>query len=86
MNGRAREGSPPVDAQSPARFSGMRRPEPTVVYRRPSGANYDPVCSFCGRKKSDGNRRVVAGPAGVFICEECIDLCAEILEEERQGG
>jgi ATP-dependent protease Clp ATPase subunit len=36
------------------------------------------------RKKSDGNRRVVAGPEGVFICEECVDLCAEILEEERQ--
>jgi hypothetical protein len=35
------------------------------------------------KKKSDGNRRFIAGPAGVFICEDCVDLCAEILEEER---
>jgi hypothetical protein len=42
-----------------------------------------PVCSFCGKKKSDGNRRFIAGPASVYICEECVDLCAEILDEER---
>jgi ATP-dependent Clp protease ATP-binding subunit ClpX len=47
--------------------------------------NWDPVCSFCQLEKSDGNRRLIAGPAGVFICEECIDLAAEILEEERQA-
>jgi ATP-dependent Clp protease ATP-binding subunit ClpX len=63
----------------------MRRPEPVVIHRRFSGANFDPVCSFCGRKKSDGNRQFVAGPDGVYICDECIDLCAEILEEERRG-
>jgi len=63
----------------------MRRPEPVVVNRRFSGANDDPFCSFCERKKSDGNRRFIAGPAGVYICEECVDLCAEILEEERRG-
>jgi ATP-dependent Clp protease ATP-binding subunit ClpX len=44
-----------------------------------------PVCSFCGKKRSDGNRRFIAGPAGVFICEDCVDLCAEILEEEREA-
>jgi ATP-dependent Clp protease ATP-binding subunit ClpX len=50
-----------------------------------SGSNDDLVCSFCGRKRADGNRRLIAGPAGVFICDECIDLCVEILEEERRG-
>jgi hypothetical protein len=66
----------------------MRRPEAVVVYRRSSGATHDPdpVCSFCGRKKSDRNRRFIAGPAGAYICEDCIDLCAEIMEEELQGG
>ena len=34
---------------------------------------------------ADGNRRFIAGPAGVYICEDCIDLCAEIMEEELQG-
>ena len=51
--------------------------------RSGSGSDFDPACSFCGKKKSDGNRRFIAGPAGVFICEDCVDLCAEILEEER---
>jgi hypothetical protein len=51
--------------------------------RSGSGSDFDPVCSFCGKKKSDGNRRFIAGPASVYICEECVDLCAEILEEER---
>jgi hypothetical protein len=51
----------------------------------PVPADFDPVCSFCGKKKSDGNRRFIAGPASVYICEECVDLCAEILEEERRA-
>ena len=48
-----------------------------------SGSDFDPVCSFCGKKRSDGNRRFIAGLAGVYMCEDCVDLCAEILEEER---
>jgi len=53
--------------------------------RSGSGSDLDPVCSFCGKKRSDGNRRFIAGSAGVFICEDCVDLCAEILEEEREA-
>ncbi|GGB28048.1 ATP-dependent protease ATP-binding subunit ClpX [Virgibacillus dakarensis] len=37
-------------------------------------------CSFCG-KSQDQVRKLVAGP-GVYICDECIDLCTEIVEEE----
>ena len=37
-------------------------------------------CSFCG-KAQDKVKRLVAGP-GVYICEECIELCAEIVEDE----
>ncbi len=37
-------------------------------------------CSFCG-KNQDQVRRLVAGP-GVYICDECIDLCQEIIDEE----
>jgi ATP-dependent Clp protease ATP-binding subunit ClpX len=53
--------------------------------RSGSGSDYDPVCSFCGRKRSDGNRRLIAGPEGVYICDECVDLCVEVLEEERKA-
>ena len=37
-------------------------------------------CSFCG-KSQEQVRKLIAGP-GVYICDECIDLCNEILDEE----
>ena len=38
-------------------------------------------CSFCG--KADGQvRKLIAGPNGAYICDECVDICAEIIEEE----
>jgi len=37
-------------------------------------------CSFCG-KSQDQVKKIVAGP-GVYICNECVDLCKEIMEEE----
>ena len=38
-------------------------------------------CSFCG--KTDGQvRKLIAGPSGAYICDECVDICAEIIEEE----
>lgn len=40
-------------------------------------------CSFCG-KAQDEVRRLVAGP-GVYICDECISLCNEIVADEPQG-
>src|SRR5579884_3875009 len=39
-------------------------------------------CSFCG-KSQDQVQRLNAGPGGVYICDECIDLCREIIEEEQ---
>ncbi|MBR2223840.1 MAG: ATP-dependent Clp protease ATP-binding subunit ClpX [Christensenellaceae bacterium] len=40
-------------------------------------------CSFCG-KYQDQVRRIIAGP-GVYICDECIELCKEIIEEDFEG-
>ena len=37
-------------------------------------------CSFCN-KTQDQVRKLIAGPAGVYICDECIDICEDILEE-----
>ena len=37
-------------------------------------------CSFCG-KSQDSVRKIVAGP-GVYICDECVDLCTSIIEAE----
>src|SRR5258708_26583819 len=39
-------------------------------------------CCFCG-KSQDQVQRLIAGPGGVYICDECIDLCREIIEEEQ---
>jgi len=39
-------------------------------------------CSFCS-KSQDQVQRLIAGPGGVYICDECIDLCREIIEEEQ---
>lgn len=38
-------------------------------------------CSFCG--KAEGQvAKMIAGPSGLFICNECVDLCKEIIDEE----
>ncbi len=41
-------------------------------------------CSFCG-KTEDQVRKLVAGPKGVFICDECVDICSEIIDESVQS-
>jgi ATP-dependent Clp protease ATP-binding subunit ClpX len=41
-------------------------------------------CSFCG-KGQDQVRKLVAGP-GVFICDQCIDLCQEVLEDDNRSA
>jgi len=39
-------------------------------------------CSFCG-KTQDQIRRLIAGPNGVYICDECVNLCKQIIDEEE---
>ena len=40
-------------------------------------------CSFCNKTQAQV-RKLIAGPAGVYICDECIDICADILDEELE--
>ena len=42
-------------------------------------------CSFCG-KNQDQVKRLIAGPGAVYICDECVELCQEIIKEESQSG
>lgn len=42
-------------------------------------------CSFCGKTEKQVHK-LIAGPNGVYICDECIELCDEILAEEYQDG
>jgi ATP-dependent Clp protease ATP-binding subunit ClpX len=41
-------------------------------------------CSFCGKSQKQV-KKLIAGP-GVYICDECIELCNEIIEEEFSEG
>src|SRR5438046_8960877 len=41
------------------------------------------VCSFCG-KSQDEVRKLIAGPT-VYICDECVDLCNDIIAEDMEG-
>ena len=46
------------------------------------GKNDDQVrCSFCNKTQNQV-RKLIAGPNGAYICDECIDVCAEIIDEE----
>ena len=38
------------------------------------------TCTFCGKGQEDV-RKLIAGPS-VYICDECVDLCNDIIEEE----
>ena len=41
-------------------------------------------CSFCGKSQHEV-RKLIAGPS-VFICDECVDLCNDIIREEIQDS
>ena len=42
--------------------------------------NSDIRCSFCN-KSQEQVRKLIAGPAGVYICDECVDVCREVMKE-----
>ena len=44
----------------------------------------DCAASFCG-KTQDQVRKLIAGPNGAYICDECVDVCAEIIDEELEN-
>ncbi len=48
------------------------------------GRNDDQVrCSFCNKTQAQV-KKLIAGPNGAYICDECVDVCAEIIEEELE--
>ena len=47
---------------------------------KPPGGSEQLLCSFCGKSQRQV-KKLIAGP-GVYICDECIDLCNEIIDEE----
>ena len=43
-------------------------------------AKYEQYCSFCGKEKSKA-KKLIAGPDGVFICDECVELCRDMMSK-----
>ena len=50
--------------------------------RKSDSGSYNLNCSFCGKGQREV-RKLIAGP-GVYICDECIQLCNDIIEEENE--
>ena len=49
-----------------------------------AGKNSDNIrCSFCN-KTQDQVKKLIAGPSGVYICDECVEICADIVDEEYE--
>jgi ATP-dependent Clp protease ATP-binding subunit ClpX len=48
-----------------------------------TGREADLRCSFC-RKDQNDVRKLIAGPGGVFICDECVDVCVDIIADDRR--
>ncbi len=62
----------------------MARWRSTIRRAIPGGSRSttgDQRCSFCGKRRRDV-QKIIAGP-GVFICDHCIQLCNEVLAEDR---
>ena len=62
--------------------AGRKRPprKEGIPLARPTDSNEQLLCSFCGKSQRQV-KKLIAGP-GVYICDECIDLCNEIIDEE----
>jgi hypothetical protein len=72
--------------QCRGRLQGASQPadrvEASREEQRMARRSRDLACSFCG-KRQEQVQRLIAGPGGVHICDECIRLCNEILAAER---
>ncbi|MCO5998345.1 ATP-dependent Clp protease ATP-binding subunit ClpX [Actinoallomurus rhizosphaericola] len=52
----------------------------------PTDAGDEPLtCTFCG-KSQRRVRRLIAGPAGVYICDECVEICNELIEDDEDDA
>ena len=50
-----------------------------------SGASGEMFCSFCGKTRSQVSK-LIAGPGGVYICDECVHACSDMIDEVDHAG
>ncbi len=78
------QGQPPVISWAQPEIHGRLVEEPQGKVRsmaRLGDSTTLPKCSFCGKNQRQV-RKLIAGPINIYICDECVELCNEILEEE----
>lgn len=46
--------------------------------------NNSPLCSFCGKSK-DEVQKLISGPSSIFVCNECVKVCNDIIKEEEKA-
>lgn len=51
-----------------------------IMGRHVAGVGSEPMCSFCGKTQRQA-RKLIAGP-GVYICDECVEMMVEIIQED----
>src|SRR5215470_7185243 len=66
------------------RLSGRRRTETRMSKVGASDSKNTLYCSFCGKSQHEV-RKLIAGPT-VFICDECVELCMDIIREENKSS
>jgi len=47
--------------------------------------SFKPLCSFCGKPEKDV-KHLVAGPDGIFICDECVEICGAMIQQQERRG
>jgi ClpX C4-type zinc finger len=57
------------------------RIRPSNRRERDAKMHFPGLCTFCGKTEAEVDR-LIAGP-GVYICNECVELCVEVLAQER---
>jgi hypothetical protein len=58
--------------------------QPNDQHDAPNPKNDQLTCSFCNRRPAEV-KKMIAGPH-VYICDECVDLCVEIIEQEKDDA
>ncbi len=55
-----------------------------TMAKQPNGKKYKAICNFCGRSGNRADDAFIEGPNNVFICPECVDLCHNIIQQNRK--
>jgi len=74
----------PSSRQPKTKKAAAKAQEPETDKQKNIPFPFSPFCSFCG-KSAYLRKRLIAGPSNIFICDECIEVCVDILLDEEKN-